>query len=62
VSRFGFASPIQKPQQQRQITRRCLHQQPLVNIFPTSQVQPVHASGIKLMGEVPFDLLASLRL
>ena len=62
VRRFGLARPIPGPQQQRQIARRGLNQQLLVNIFPSSHPQPVHPSGIELMRKISLHPLATPRL
>ena len=48
----GLAGSVESPHQQRQIARRSLNQQLLVNVGETSHVQTVHASGIELMREV----------
>ena len=59
VSRFGLACSVQGPHQERQIARRRVNEQFLLNIVPTSHIQPVHASAIELMRKVPFHALAA---
>src|ERR1700719_4603693 len=53
MSRSGLARSVATPHQERQIARGSLNQQFLLRVVAASHVQPIHASGVKLMGEVP---------
>ena len=53
---FGLAGSLKGTHQQREIACRRLDQQFLVNIFPTTHPEPVHAACFELVGEVAFDL------
>jgi len=55
----GLARSMERPQEQRQIARRRLKQQFLVDIPESPNIQPVHPAGVELMSKVAFDSLAS---
>src|SRR3982751_716808 len=59
---LGLACSVHGPQQQRQIACRRLDEQFLVDITNAPDIEPVHATGIELMREVPFDFLSALPL
>lgn len=62
VGRSGLASSVQGSHEQREIARRRLDEQFLVDIPDASDIEPVHAAGIELMREVAFDSFSSLSL
>ena len=62
MRRSGLARSIEGTQEQRQIARRRLQQQFLVDIPAAPDIQPSHAAGVELMSKVAFDSLASRAL
>ena len=58
----GFACSVRRPHQQCQIACCRLNEQLLVNVLCASDIEPVHAAGIELMREVPFDPFSALPL
>ena len=58
----GLARSIRDQQEQRQIARRRLDEQFLVNIPEAPNIQPAHPAGVELMSEVAFDSLAPCAL
>ena len=58
----GLARSVERPQEQREIARRRLDEQFLVNIPEAPDIEPVHAAGVELMREVAFDSLAACAL
>ena len=62
MSGSGLAGSVQRPHEQRQIARRGLQEQFLVDILEAPDIEPVHAAAIERMREVAFDLLPALPL
>src|SRR5437870_2138632 len=58
----ALARSIEGSHQQREIARRGLEQQFLVDIPEASHIDAVHPTGIELMREVAFDSLPTLAL
>ena len=62
MSSSGFARAVRRSHQQRQIACGRLNEQFLVHVLYASDIEPVHAAGIELMREVPFDPFSALPL
>src|SRR5437660_3239207 len=62
MSRLGLARTMPQAHQQCQIARRSLNQKFLVHVLSAAHPQPIHASGVELVREVPLDPLSPLPL
>src|SRR3954469_1883166 len=62
MSGSGLACSVHGPHQQGEVACRRLHEQFLMHILDATDVESVHAAGIELMREVPFDSLTPLPL